>query len=82
MAVGAVSIFITICSTTADAKGFGMGSAAPSDPAQQIDRRLTKIEEQQKAMQDTIALELKKVRAELDSIKAQSAIKTDLTTAR
>jgi len=82
MAIGAVSILAAICSTTADAKGYGTHRSTSTQSEQQIDRRLSQMEEQQKAMQDAMALEFKKLRAELDSLKGQSAVKANLTTAK
>ncbi len=78
MAVRAVSIFVAICSTTADAKGYGTHrSTATSE--QEISRRLTQMEEQQRAMKESTASEFKKLRAELDSLKSQAAAKIDVT---
>jgi hypothetical protein len=83
-----MSIFGTLCmlavtaTAPAVAKGYSGGPDTGKGSDQQIRRRLTQVEETQKSLRDEMAAEVQKLRAEMASIKEQSAMKASFTTTK
>lgn len=78
-AMGTACVWAVLFSTTADAKGHSPAQPMSRETEQRVEKRLSQIEEQQLAMRDAMAAELQKLRADLDNIKGQQAVKTSFT---
>jgi len=81
-AAGVAAIVGLVWSTAVAAKGYSAHPDASNQSDQQIKKRLSQMEEKQQAMQDAMTTEFQKLRAEVASIRDQSAMKASMSTAK
>lgn len=73
-----LTIMCLTASGTAAAKGYSPPRHAPIAESQEVERRLSRVEDQQRKLEDAVAAELRKFRAELSDTKAQNVVKTSV----
>jgi hypothetical protein len=77
--VSRIVIAAAVClasSGLAQAKGYSPSRAASSAESRQFEKRLARVEDHQKRMEEALTAELSKLRAELDHAKAERMAKT------
>jgi hypothetical protein len=74
-----IAVAAVVClasSGLAQAKGYSPSRAAASAESRQLEKRLARVEDHQKRMEEALTAELSKLRSELDYAKAQRVAKT------
>jgi hypothetical protein len=79
-----VFIAAAVClaaSGMAQAKGYSPNSAAPDTDSQDVERRLNRIEDHQRKVEEAFTAELQKLRAELKDAKGQHTARVSVESA-